>query len=159
MSNRFTLFVACPLILVLGCGDSGKTDPKPKQGSKQHSDAHPPHGPNDGHVFELEAEGGQHLHVEIVEDGAAKKLTAVLLGEDMKKEVQSSAAEATIETASGGQNKSFQLKAEGKGGKASRYSSTEAALLEAVEAQGTKITFQVEVDGRRYKADVKHVVH
>ena len=75
--QRFLRLLSPALVALLalaGCGDSktdSKTSPKPQA-------KHPPHGPNHGHLFELEAEGGEHLHVEFFEDEKAKKLVAVL---------------------------------------------------------------------------------
>ncbi len=148
------------LLAVTGCGDTTKTDPKTKTPSKQQA-KHPAHGPNDGHLFELrtEGEGGKSLHVEFFEDEKAKKLVAVLLGEDKKQEVQSAAAEATIEVTTGTEEKPFTLKAEAKDGKASRFSSADKAVLKAVEAKDAKIKFQVAVDGKTYTVEAEHILH
>jgi hypothetical protein len=145
------------LLLLAGCGDS---TPTPKTKSPPQPEAkHPAHGPNDGHVFELHADGGEHLHVEFFEDEKAKKLVAVLLGDDEQKEVQSSATEATLEVTAGGEKKEFKLKAEAKDNKASRYSSADKATLDAVKAQGAKVKFQVAVGGKTYTAEAEHIVH
>jgi len=157
--QRFVHFL-CPalvaLLVLAGCGDDGKTDGK-KSPSKQQA-KHPGHGPNDGHLFELEAEGGEHYHVEFFEDEKAKKLVAVLLGADSKTEFQSSAAEATLETTAGSDKKSFKLKAEAKD-KASRYSTDDASALEAVKAKDAKFKFQIEIDGKTYTAQGEDMVH
>jgi hypothetical protein len=151
------------VVALVGCGDAKTGDGKKTNESKTKPSAkadekhHPAHGPHDGHVFELTPEGFKHAHVEIVED--EKKVTAYLLDAEIKNEIQSAAAEATIEITTGGQKKSFTLKGEIKDGKASRYSSTDADLLKAIDAKDAKIAFRVELDGHRYNAEVEHVVH
>jgi hypothetical protein len=160
--QRFVLFfapVAAALLMFPGCGDNktDKTD-KTKTTAKTGGGRHV-HGPNDGHLLELKAAGGDHVHVEFVEDEKAKKLTAVLLDEDKKTEVQSSADKATLEVTTGGETKSFTLAAEAKDGKASRYSSAEEGLLAAVKPKDAKVKFQVELDEKTYTAEGTQIVH
>jgi hypothetical protein len=143
------------LLALAGCGDTAKTDGKTKTGTPEAG--HPAHGLNDGHVFELAAKDGKHLHVEFFED-KDHKLVAVLLGDDEKTEVQSSAEDATIEMTTG-EKQTFKLKAEAKDGKASRYSSADKEALAALKAKGAKIKFHVEMDGKTYTAEADHILH
>jgi glucose/arabinose dehydrogenase len=155
---RFLILAGPALVALLalaGCGDS-KTDQK--SGAKSGTPEADEKGPHGGQVFELKAKEGKHVHVELFEDGTDKKLVAVLLGEDEKTEVQSSADEATIETIRPEKNE-FKLKAEAKDGKASHYSTTEEAALKALKAKGAKIKFHVEMDGKTYTAEADHILH
>ncbi len=111
------VFALLVTVALVGCGDTKTQDSKTPESKtktqpKTQAKHHPPHGPHEGHVFELIPEGFQHVHVEIVEDDDAKKVIAYLLDAEMAKEVQSSAAEATIEITTDGQKKAYTLKGE-----------------------------------------------
>lgn len=153
--------VSAALCLVLGCGDSGKTDGKTdKTGGKTTAGGakHPPHGPNDGHLFELKAADGSKAMVEIFEKD--EEVLAALFAADGKTALPSSAAEATVEVTVGDKPKaSFKLKGEMKDGKASRYGSKDEKFHETLEAKGAKANFLVDIDGKSYSGEIAHMHH
>lgn len=117
-----------------------------------HSHADPPHG---GTLIEF---GGGEYHGEFVHD--EESVTIYILNADVSEQVAIDAESITLNVTQDGESTPYELQAdpdEGDAeGKSSRFTLTDAALIEAIEAEGTTARAAVEIDGNPYQGSISH---
>ncbi len=162
------LSVLLALVAVLGCGPQDAAhDPDTDTGGAHAGhdhDAHAGHdhaalGPNEGHVVVL---GDEEYHLEWLHDDDAGKVTAILLDDEIKEEVTTTAEVVTVEVTIGdAEPLKYDLLAVNRSDeeppRASRFELTEPALITALKiGEGVKVVLHVQVDDQTYSVPVEH---
>jgi hypothetical protein len=120
-----------------------------------HDHAHPSEGPHHGELIEL---GNEEYHAELVhEDGA---VTIYILDRSARELVPIGAADITINLVHDGQPRQFTLSASPQEadvqGRASRFTSTDAGLAEALDHEGSDARLAVTIAGKAYNGRIVH---
>lgn len=138
--------------------DSGCTPPNARTstntpGEEEH--AHASHGPHDGAIIEL---GDESYHAELVHEEATGKVTVYVLDSAAKNAVPIEASEVLVNIRQGEQGRQFKLAAEpdagDSAGKSSRFSSTEAELGAALDAEEAKAALVLTIAGVQYRGEI-----
>lgn len=156
MLMALTLFVA-------GCNNNETTAPPADGHDDSHSDAeehaghdHPTHGPHNGDLIEL---GGEEYHAELVhnDDDA---IDIYILGSDAKTAVPIEAAEVVINAMHDGNPEQFKLAASADEGdpegKSSRFTSSDAELVEHVHDEDAQPKLRVRIEGKQFTGKIGH---
>lgn len=140
-----------------GCdGGTPKTDDHDvsEQGHDHDEHGHPSEGPHHGSLIEL---GNEEYHAELVHDDEAGTVTIYLLDAAAKEPVAIDATEMTLNVKHDGEGAQFKLAAaEAAEGKASKFTSNENALAEALDEEGTETQLVVTIDGKQFRGEVAH---
>jgi ABC-type Zn2+ transport system substrate-binding protein/surface adhesin len=127
---------------------------KEEKGAAEHK-----HGPNDGHVVELEGEG-EHYHLEWADDDATGTVTMYILDKDEKNIPDLDASEITVESKAGDKMTEYKLPkvaTESATVKASKFEVVEKPLLNALMApEGVTNTVKVTIGGKPYTGVIKY---
>lgn len=160
LHTTFALALTAVAVGLAGCtrepvSNGPETSPPPPTVDMDHDHDHPSEGPHHGELIEL---GNEEYHAELVhEDGA---VTIYILDRSARELVPIGAAEVTINVAHDGQAKQFTLSAspqEGDvAGRASRFTSTDAALAEALDHEGSDARLAVTIAGKAYTGRIVH---
>lgn len=157
-----------------GCGETTppKTDTKKPEahdhdhdhgkeghGKEEKGAAEHKHGPNDGHIVELEGEG-EHYHLEWADDDETGTVTMYILDKEEKNIAELDATEITVESKAGDKVTEFKLPkvpTESETVKASKFEVVEKPLLTALMApEGVTNTVKVTIGGKPYTAVIKY---
>ena len=169
--RQFTIFMqaACVVLAVAalaGCGSEKKPAVKKngntvKPGGNVHE--HPAHGPNGGHVVELECatKPGEHQHAEwVLED---EKVLVVMLAENNKDEVGIDAEVVSIDVKAGDKTETAVLKAanrtEGEKPTATRFELADQKLLTTLSADEIDAKIRVTIDGAEFSGKIVQHKH
>lgn len=138
-----------------GCTPPSAESPASAPSGQEH--AHASHGPHDGAIIEL---GDENYHAELVHGEATGKVTVYILDSAAKNAVPIEASEITVNVQQGEQGRQFKLAAEpdagDSAGKSSRFSSTEAELGAALDAEEAKAALVLEIAGVQYRGEIAH---
>jgi hypothetical protein len=139
----------------LGCTPPSAKTPANAPSEEEH--AHASHGPHDGTIIEL---GDENYHAELVHDEATGKITVYVLDSAAKSAVPIEASNILVNVQQGEQGRQFKLMAEPDAGdsvgKSSRFSSTEAELGAALDAEDAKAALVLEIAGVQYRGEIAH---
>ncbi len=141
-----------------GCtGSPSKTDDHDvSEEGHDHGDehGHPSEGPHHGSLIEL---GNEEYHAELVHDDEAGTVTVYLLDAAAKEPVVIEAADVTMNVKHDGQGAQYKLAAaDATDGKASKFTSSEGALAEALDEEGAETQLVVSIDGKQFRGEVAH---
>lgn len=159
--NHSTIAAMLTALMLLAAGCNGGTSaPAPDEHEAEHSETaghdHPAHGPHEGDLIEL---GGEDYHAELVHSDN-DELVIYILGSDAKTAVPIEATEVVINAVHDGNPEQFKLAASADEGdpegKSSRFTSSDAELLDHVhdEAAGAKLV--VEINGKQFTGKIAH---
>jgi hypothetical protein len=156
----FTLALTAVAIGLAGCtgepaGNGPETSPPPPTVDMNHDHDHPSEGPHHGELIEL---GNEEYHAELVhEDGA---VSIYILDRSARELVPIGAPEVTINLVHDAQPQQFALSAspqEGDAsGRASRFTSTDAALADALDHEDSNARLAVTIAGKAYTGRIVH---
>lgn len=122
-----------------------------EEGHEEHSHGDSPHG---GTLIEF---GGDY-HGEFVHD--EESVTVYILDADASEQVAIAAELITLNVTQDGEETQYELQPEpdtgDATGRSSRFTLTDAELIEAIEAEGTTMRAQVVIDDVSYNADISH---
>ncbi|TWT66756.1 hypothetical protein Pla123a_46440 [Posidoniimonas polymericola] len=154
-----SLAAACLLgVATAGCGPQATTTPNPGDAHAEH--VHPTEGPHHGALAEL---GEEEYHAEIVHDDDAGKLYVYLLDGAAKQAVSIDAEEITVNLSHDGKPEQFKLVADPEEGDAtggaSRFSSSDAELLEEIEHDHADGQLVVSINGSQFRGALPHHDH
>jgi hypothetical protein len=150
---------AATAVQLAGCGGGEETRTFSEADNVTHADEHAhAHGPHDGHIVEL---GGDDYHAEITLDPASRKLTAYLLGSDLKTPLPTDAPSVSVRLKVGEETQELTLSPQpqmGDGeGKASQFTMTEGTLPESIkDAEGLAGEVVVTIGGTQYRGPITH---
>lgn len=173
MSNRINVVFAAMTLLALGAWIGCKPAPAPNAGGSgtakeehhegdghEHDGEHAAEGPHHGHLIEL---GEEEYHAELTHDEATKAVSIYLLDSSAKTAVPIADAEVILNLVVDGKPLQAKLAAapqEGDpSGQASCFTSTDEAVLEALEAPKTTGRLNVTIAGKSYTGVVEHSEH
>ena len=145
--------LAASLALSNGCS---KTEPAAKPQVAEHEHEHG-HGPHDGEIIEL---GSENHHAELVHDDAAGTVSVYVLDGSAEKTAAIDAIEVTINVTHDGAGEQFKLAAaptaDDAAGKSSCFTSTDAKLSGALDAEKANPQLVVTIDGKQYRGELAH---
>lgn len=119
-----------------------------------HDHDHPTHGPHGGSLIEL---GEEEYHAELVHDEKSQTVTIHILDGAAKEAVAIEAESVTINLTHDGKPAQFTLAAaNAQEGKASSFSSNDAKLAEALDAENAKGRLLVDIAGKSYSGEIAH---
>lgn len=165
--KAMTLFCRIPVSFILltivagltlsGCGRSPESNaPTAATGVAQQHE-HPTEGPHHGSLIEL---GNEEYHGELVHDEATGSVMIYILDSTAKAAVPIEATEVTINLRHEGQAQQFKLAADPDSddpeGKASKFTSSDASLGEALDRDDSEAHLVVTIDGKQYRGAVVH---
>ena len=137
-----------------GCGGSATKTDDHDVSEEGHDHAHPSEGPHHGTLIEL---GNEEYHAELVHDIEAGTVTIYLLDASGKEPVAIEAEELTINVKAGDEAAQFKLPAaDAADGKASKFTSSETDLAEALDEDGAETTLVVTIAGKQYRGKAEH---
>jgi hypothetical protein len=169
--DRFVWLHGAAIVAMLGfLAGCGETTP-PKQDNKkvdEHADhdhgkeekghEEHKHGPNDGHIVELEGDG-EHYHLEWTHDDATGTVTMYILDKDEKNIADADASEITVESKAGEKMTEYKLPkvaTESATVKATKFEVAEKPLLNALMApEGVTNTVKITIGGKPYTTVIK----
>lgn len=162
------IFVAALLLPVSACQRGGPSEPSVtgrQAGSHDdhgHDHSHGGHaheelGPHGGHLVDL---GGEY-RAEWLHDDATGQVTVLLLAQDGRTEVRTSAESITLEVSIGGNARRYELKPADRGedpATASEFHIVDRPLVEALKAVGHGVEAFVvaEIDGQTLRGEIEH---
>lgn len=154
----YVLLAAVVTVGLTGCSNAPSTTGGSDSGEHDHDHgdehAHPSEGPHHGSLIEL---GEEEYHAELVHDDDAGSVTIYLLDSAAEEAVPIEASDVTINVQHDGQGAQFKLAATDVAeGKASKFVSTDAALAEALDAEGAEPQLVVSISGKQYRGSVAH---
>jgi hypothetical protein len=142
-----------------GCGGSSKSNAG-KVAEQKHEHAHPENGPHGGQLIEL---GNEEFHAELTHDEATDEITVYLLDAEAKQSVPVAETELVLNLYAAGKPQQFKLLAQPQAidapGQSSRFSATDEALHEAMEAEGSKGQLNVTIGGKAYSGEIARHEH
>lgn len=172
------LTLVAALGLWTGCGNSSQSDvnkkPAPANGEHHEGDrhdhkkgdgdsaehAHAEEGPHHGHLIEL---GKEEYHAELTHDESSKTVTVYLLDGAAKEAVAIADPTITLNLVVDGKPQQAKLAAAPQesdaAGESSRFTITDEAVLEALEAPKTTGRLNVTIKGKAYVGNVEHHEH
>ncbi|MGE0607954.1 MAG: hypothetical protein AB7O62_12740 [Pirellulales bacterium] len=139
-------------------GDDGDGHAEHGHGEHGHpGHDHPDMGPHHGQLIEL---GNEEYHAELVHDDEQQTVTIYLLDDHAKGAVSIDAAELTLNLVVDGKPAQFKLQADPQSddaeGESSRFASSDAALAEALDVEGTSGRLNVKIGGKSFVGSVDH---
>lgn len=167
--NRSTWFCSAMILgmfaFLTGC-DSAAPPSAPANKAEEQKHKHDEnkevghkHGPNDGHIVELEG-GGDQYHLEWTHDDATGTVSMYILDKDEKNIADADAAEITVESKAGDKVTEYKLPkvaSESATVKASKFEVAEKPLLNALMApEGVTNTVKVTIGGKPYTTVIKY---
>jgi hypothetical protein len=157
--HGWTLIAILTAPLALGC--QTQTPPlAPPGGEHAHEHDHPSEGPHHGDLIEL---GQEEYHAELTHDDATQTVTVYLLDKSATDAVPIADAEITLNLIVDGKPVQAKLAAapqEGDPpGEASRFSLTDAAVMEAIEFPKTTGRINVTIGGKPFTGEFTHHEH
>lgn len=152
------LLAAVVTVGLTGCNNAPSNTGGGESGEHGHDHGdehdHPTEGPHHGSLIEL---GEEEYHAELVHDDDAGSVTIYLLDSAAKQAVPIEASDVTINVQHDGKGAQFKLAAaDASDGKASKFVSTDAALAEALDADGAEPQLVVSISGKQYRGSVEH---
>lgn len=178
MDRAMKWFSATLLILAVatwaGCGPekkaaNGKPGEKPDEHAGHNHEAHddhPMHGPNGGHIAELDCEGKagvEDYHGEWLSDDESGTVTVILLGKDVKTEVGTSAEELSLDVKTGDEVKTHTLKpvnrTDGDKPTATRFEAVDQPLVTYLSNDVLDAVIRVVIDGKEFKGKLVQHKH
>ena len=129
-------------------------------GAKGHAEAGHEEGPHHGHLIEL---GEEEYHAELTHDEATKTVNVYLLDKTAKTAVPVAEPHLVLSIAMGGTPQDVQLAAAPQDGdppgQSSRFTATDAKLLEALEGPKAAGRLHVTIAGKSYTGVIEHHEH
>lgn len=160
--NHTTIAVMLTSALFFAAGCNSETSAPATGGhDDSHSDEHaghehPTHGPHGGDLVEL---GEEDYHAEIVHTDN-DELVVYILSSDAKTAVPIEATEVVINAVHDGQPEQFKLAASADErdpeGKSSRFTSSDAELVDHVHHEDAQARLVVTIAGKQYKGKIAH---
>jgi hypothetical protein len=121
---------------------------------------HGAHGPHDGDIVEL---GGGEYHAEVVHNHDAQVVTVYLFDEFLKKAAPVATESITINLTVDGKPSQFKLPAAPESGDptgtSARFELKDAALCEALDAQGVDARLSVMIQSQAFTGTIEHAGH
>jgi hypothetical protein len=158
--------VLLAVVALSGCGPDKKPVVKGNNEKPQeHAHEHPAHGPNGGHVVELESpdKPGEHQHAEWVIDDENGKVLVVMLAENNKDEVGIDAEVVSIEVKIGDKTETSTLQAAnrtaGEKATATRFEVADQKLLTTLSADDPNAMIRVTIDGAEFSGKIVQHKH
>ena len=125
-----------------------------------HEHGHAAEGPHHGHLIEL---GKEEYHAELTHDEASKTMAVYLLDSSAKVSVPIPDPEILINVSVGGKPTQYKLaavpEASDPPGQSSKFSLTNAELLDALEAPKMTGRLNVTIKGQSYIGPIEHEEH
>lgn len=153
----WTLGLALTLAVLVGCNKPADSTAPADDHDHDHEHGHADHGPHEGSLIEL---GEEEYHAELVHDEATGEVTIWLLDGAAKEPVAIEAGEIMINASHDGQPQQFALAASPapgeEGGISSRFVSSDAALAEALDAEGAEPVLVVTIGDTPYRGEIHH---
>jgi hypothetical protein len=151
------------LALLAGCDEidsdsdaPGPDEPRPVEmsGPPPEIDGDQSHdGPHGGHVIEL---GRNHkFHAELVEDHESRTVRVFVLDGEMQ-ELPIQATTLVLNLTTGDKTTTFDLASANPGGLSAEFLTTEAALMDALHAEGAVAKLRVAIQGATYVGTLDH---
>lgn len=154
----FSIVVAVSLS---GCNQQpAPVAPAQAETSKEEAHDHEAHGPHDGDIVEL---GGGEYHAEVVHDHDAQMITVYLFDEFLERPASVATESITINLTVDGKPSQFKLPAapgaSDPAGSSARFELKDAALCEALDAQGVDARLSVMIRGQAFTGTLDHAGH
>ncbi len=127
--------------------DGGDHHDNDAHGHDDHASA----GPHGGHIVEL---GHDHSHhAELTDDHSTDTVTVYLLDKELKA-TKTDQTSVTLVLTADGQSESFELSGDG-----SKFSASDARMLELLEADGAAGKIRATIDGKAINGSFTHHEH
>jgi hypothetical protein len=150
------------MLFAAGCNDETSA-PATNDHDAEHADAdehgehdHPSHGPHEGDLIEL---GGEDYHAEIVHTDD-DEIVIYILGSDAKTAMPIEATEVVINAVHDGNPEQFKLAASADAGdpegKSSRFTSSDAELVEHVHDEDAEAKLVLMIGGKQHTGKIAH---
>lgn len=160
--NHSTIAAMLTALMVFAAGCNNETSaPATDDHDAEHAGAdgdghnHPTHGPHEGDLIEL---GGEDYHAEIVQTD--DEIVIYILGSDAKTAMPIEATEIVINAVHDDTPEQFQLAASADEGdpegKSSRFTSSDAELVEHVHDEDAQAKLVVMIGGKQHTGKIAH---